>query len=240
MVGVKRLAVLILAATAVSWAAGTASAQEPTATPPPRTPTLLVFGLGPVYWPGVHDLDPSGSPFANELGRFHTWGFAVEFACQRRMARWGGVDVLVGGDLGVFANESNSEFRAFIHPFGGPVDGQITARGLFLTPSVRFVPGGTQNWRFALGAGAGWYDVDFTEILDGFFEGAELFSESSFGGYVSFGADRRLWVERPRWRLRLEAKVHFVDFGSTDRYAPGAGDLSGPINTLLFGFVWDR
>lgn len=208
--------------------------------PPPRTPTLLVFALGPVYWPGVHDLDPSASPFANELGRFHTWGLALEFAYQRRVARWGGVDVLLGGDLGLFSNTSNADFDAFIHPFGGSIDGRITSRGLFLTPSVRFVPGGTQHWRFSFGAGAGLYDVDFTEILDGFFEGAELFGETSFGGYLSFGADRRLWVERPRWRLRLETKVHFVDFGSTDRYAPGAGDLSGPINMLLIGFVWDK
>lgn len=231
---------LILAAVAALCAAGPASAADADPPPPPRTPNLLVFGLGPVYWPGVHDLDPSGSPYASELGRFHTWGFGLEFAYQRRVARPGGVDLLLGGDIGLFSNESSAEFDAYIYPFGGTVDGQLYSRGLFLTPSIRFVPGGTQHWRFSFGAGAGFYMVDFTELLDGFFEANELFSESSFGGYLSVGADRRLSQDRPRWRLRLETKVHFVDFGSADSYAPGAGDLTGPIDTLLIGFVWDR
>ena len=38
----------------------------------------------------------------------------------------------------------------------------------------------------------------------------------------------------------METKIHFVDFGSAERYASGAGDLTGPIHTLLIGFVWDK
>jgi hypothetical protein len=145
-----------------------ATAEETEPVKPPRTPSLWIFGLGPVYWDAVHDLDPAGSPFADQLGRFHSWGVAIEFAYQRRAARWGGVDLLVGGDLGFFINENSEDLDVLVLPFGETIDGDLLSRGLFLTPSVRLVAGSGRRARFLFGAGAGYYEVDFAELLEGY------------------------------------------------------------------------
>ncbi len=227
----------LIALTIVTCLGTTATLADPPNTA--RRPNLLIFGLGATYWPGAHDLDPAGSPFASELGRFHTWGFNFEFGYQRRVAQWGGTTVLVGGDFGVFGNENSRDLDVVLLPFGNTVDGSLLARGLYLTPSVRFVFSGSARWRFFAGAGLGYYEADIAQVLDDGFEADELTSESDLGGYLSLGFDRRLWSKRPNWRLRVETKTHFADFGATDRYAPGAGDLDGPIQTVTFGIVWD-
>jgi hypothetical protein len=110
---------------------------------------------------------------------------------------------------------------------------------LYLTPGIRVVPNSGGRVPFVVGAGLGFYNVDFTQLLEGGFEADQFFDEWALGGYLSAGVEVRPWKLRSRWRMRLEAKVHFVDFGSTDSYAPGAGDLTGPIHTTLIGFVWD-
>lgn len=203
-----------------------------------RSPNVFVFGLGPSYWPGVHDIDPSGSPFADQLGRFHTWGFDLELAYQRRVTRKPRFDLLVGGDFGLAGHDNSADLEIIILPSGKTIGGTLTARTLYLTPSVRFVFAGEGRWRFSVGAGAGYYEVDYAELFDDGFEAAELFSASTFGGYLSIGVDRRLWAEQSRWQLRLEQKIHFADFGSTETYAAGGGDLEGPISTLLIGLAY--
>jgi hypothetical protein len=35
--------------------------------------------------------------------------------------------------------------------------------------------------------------------------------------------------------LRLEDKVHYVDFGHLDHFTPGSGRLTGPINVITVG-----
>jgi hypothetical protein len=207
----------------------------------PHTPNLFVFSLGGSIWPELHDLDPSGSPFADDLGHFHTWGVAFEFAYQRRVARLGNVDVLIGGDLGLMSHENAVEPDFVLLPFGETLDGSLNANTLYLTPAVRFVVGDTERWRFLIGAGAGLYVAEFDEQPDEFYRGyddEELWDETALGGYLSAAADRRLWKKRPRMRLRIEAKTHFVDFGDTAPFAPGDGPLTGPAHSLLFGFVW--
>jgi hypothetical protein len=39
------------------------------------------------------------------------------------------------------------------------------------------------------------------------------------------------------WRVRLEDKIHLVNFGSLGSFSPGAGNLSGPINVIQVGVV---
>jgi hypothetical protein len=213
---------------------------EPPTTPEPRTPSTLAFGIGVSYWPDVHDLDPAQSPFADQLGLFHTWGFELELGYHRRVARTAGTDLMLGVDFGVLSHENSRDLDAILFPSGVVIDGTLAANVLFLTPSVRWVVAGSSKWRFFVGGGVGYYDVEFSQFLEDSFESDELFDESALGGYACAGFDRRLSAKSARWRLRIENKVHFVDFGSTDSYAPGAGELEGPISTILFAGVWNR
>lgn len=71
------------------------------------------------------------------------------------------------------------------------------------------------------------------------FETKRSLNRSAIGGYLSLGLDLAAfhtesgWV----WRLRLEDKVHLVNFGSLDSLSPGAGNLSGPVNAIQIGVV---
>jgi hypothetical protein len=208
--------------------------------PQPRTRHLFAVGLGPVYWSELHDQDPSTSPFAADLGRFHTWGFSLEFAYHYRAARWGGVDVMFGADMGFLSNENSQEIGYIVLPFGETFSGDLVSNVFFLTPGARFVIASTDRWRFNVGFGAGFYLAEFVEEWSYYYDydDNELWDETAFGGYISIGGDYRIWNNRPRWRMRFEYKTHFADFGDTAPFAPGSGDLTGPIQNLFIGFVW--
>lgn len=221
-------------------AAPNALAHDPVP-PQPRTRHLLALGLGPVYWPDLHDADPTGSSFVSDLGRFHTWGFSLEFAYQYRAAQWGSVDALFNIDMGILNNESSDRTDLVLPPYGGTFPDDLVANVLFLTPGARFVFANTERWRFHAGFGAGLYLAEFVEERSYYgydYEGRELWDETTLGGYLSLGGDYRVWTQRPRWRMRFEYKAHFADFGDTAPIAPGGGDLKGPIQTLFVGFVW--
>jgi len=231
--------VLLFVALAVAWSLPARADDE--ARKPAHTRNLFFFSLGGSMWPELHDLDPSDSPFADDLGRFHTWGIAFEFAYQRRVARIGDVDVLVGGDIGLMSHENAVEPDFILLPFNEELDGSLNANTLYLTPSVRFVVGDMERWRFMVGGGVGLYVAEFDEQIDEFYGWSgddELWDETALGGYLSAAADRPLWKKRMRWRFRVETKTHFVDFGDTGPFAPGAGPLKGPAHSVLFGFGW--
>lgn len=231
--------VVWLAILAVVLAVMPALADDPVP-PQPRTRHLIAFGLGPVYWPELHDQDPAASPFAADLGRFHTWGLSLEFAYQYRAARWGGVDALFSVDMGFLSNENSQDIDHIVLPFGDTFSGDLFSNVFFLTPGARFVFAHTDRWRISAGLGAGFYLAEFVEqwgyCCD--YDENELWDETTFGGYLSIGGDYRIWEHRPRWRMRFEHKTHFADFGDTAPFAPGGEDLTGPIQTLFIGFVW--
>jgi hypothetical protein len=233
--------VVCFAILAVVLAATPALADEP-APPQPQSRHLFAGGLGLVYWPELHDLDPSASPYADDLGRFHTWGFSLEFAYQYRAARWGDVDALFGVDMGFLSNENSQEIGLIVLPSGETLSDDLVSNVFFLTPGARFVFASTDRWRFSAGFGAGFYIADFSDYDNDwdcycYYDSDELWDETTFGGYLSIGGDYRIWPKRPRWRMRFEHKIHFVDFGDTAPFAPGSGDLTGPIQNLFIGFV---
>jgi hypothetical protein len=108
---------------------------------------------------------------------------------------------------------------------------------------------GQGRFKYFLGAGGGYYQFDLSESVNippptctsiaPCFETKRSVNTSAVGGYVSLGVDLAAfrtesgWV----WRLRLEDKIHLVNFGSLDTFAPGAGNLSGPINVIQIGVV---
>jgi hypothetical protein len=221
-----------------------AIADSPTSRQPP-TRHLIAAGLGAIYWPGLHDQDPSASPFAEDLGRFHTWGLSLEFAYQYRIGSGDGVDALVGIDMGFLSNENSREIDFIVLPSGETLSGDLFSSVFFLTPGARFVFGRTNRWRFSAGFGAGLYVAEFADFDDDWgcyydYDSNELWDDTTFGGYLSIGGDYRVWKNRPRWRMRFEHKIHFADFGDTAPFAPGSGALSGPIQDLFIGFVWQH
>ena len=108
---------------------------------------------------------------------------------------------------------------------------------------------GQGRFKYFLGAGGGYYQLDLSESdeiphptctnFGPCFETKRSLNKSAIGGYVSLGVD--LVAIRTEsgweWRVRLEDKVHLVNFGSLDSFSPGVGNLSGPINVIQIGVV---
>ena len=115
-------------------------------------------------------------------------------------------------------------------------------------PSIKFMMG-EGRFKYFLGAGGGYYQFDLTESdeiprppctnLGPWFETKRSLKRSTMGGYASLGVDFAVFQTESgwEWRLRLEDKIHLVNFGSLDRFSPGAGHLSGPINVIQVGVV---
>jgi hypothetical protein len=82
----------------------------------------------------------------------------------------------------------------------------------------------------------GYYLVDFVEQLSDGMVVDKYFDQGTIGGYLSGGLNIPLLRYNPdRLALCLEGKVHFVNFGNLGDFAPGAGDLTGPIYMLQLG-----
>ncbi len=122
-------------------------------------------------------------------------------------------------------------------PSGTRLRGELSARGLYLTPSVKLFSGEPRPWRFSLGGGAGYFLVDFSNNLEDGMTVDTYFRRERVGGYISAGADRILTRGSLGILLRLEAKAMFADFGSLGTFAPGAGSLSGPVFVLQAGIA---
>lgn len=186
--------------------------------------------LGGVYWEDLGEVEPTlGVAQPGDYGNFDAWGYNLEFGYHRRLRLRPNDELRAGLDLGVFFNENSESFDAVILPSGRTIEGRLNSRGLYLTPSVRWLFGSRPFYRWYLGAGAGYYELDFVEQVGGW-ETEEYFSSSTFGGYLSVGVVFRYFC--------LESKVHFVDFGDVGRLAPEAGDLTGPIYLFQFGWTF--
>jgi hypothetical protein len=193
---------------------------------------------GAVYWQNLgeleHTLSGSGSgPF----GAFREWGFNIEMGLHRLVTQWWGNDIQLGVDFGLFFNENERNFQVPVAPGLETVEIQLNSRGLYLTPSVRMLIGKYGSTRLFLGAGFGFYMVDFVEQLAGGDELYEFAEKETIGGYLSAGMGFPL-LPADRLLLRIEAKVHFVNFGDLGGFAPGAGDLKGPIYMFQAGLAF--
>jgi len=144
----------------------------------------------------------------------------------------------LGIDFGIFNNDNEKDFSVTVLPSGRRLKGSIDARTLYLTPSVRLLIEKKGYPRFLIGAGAGYYLVDFAELLSDGMEIDEHFEKDAIGGYLSLGVDFLSSNDSGGAALRFETKVHFVNFGDLGGIAPEAGDLKGPIYMFQIGITF--
>jgi len=175
---------------------------------------------GVMIWSDLKDLEPAAG------GGFDSVGFIVELAGHKHVTRWGPADILIGVDLGIFATQSD---------IPGNTE-NFTQRGLYLTPSMKFRFGERSRRYLNLGAGLGWYQVDFAELIcdhDNFnnivcIEITEPYDEFTLGGYLGitagFGGG-----------FIMGLKVHFANFGKVTGLGPDTGELNGPIYIFSLG-----
>jgi len=195
--------------------------------------------LGAVYWETMGEIEPafSGSD-PGEFGRFKELGYNIELAYHRLVTQWLGNDIQLGIDFGLFYNGNEKKFEVTLLPSGEKLKRGLNSRGLYLTPSVRMLIGRYGSPRLFVGAGLGFYLVDFVEQLSDGMEVDEYFGEEALGGYLSVGMGFPLSSPPDKLVLRFEAKVHFVNFGDLEQFAPGAGDLKGPIYIFQVGLTF--
>jgi len=175
---------------------------------------------------GVHDWSGLGDLQSADGGSFQSTG--VNFAAEWH---WYVTDfqrstLLVGGELGIFANDSNIQ----------GLTSEVTSRGMYVMPSLKLAFGRQRN--FYLDAGAGLYVVDFAELVcDDSVCGEidEIWEETKFAGYLGMSADLRI---SQRWAVALAAKVHFVNFGSAGGLGPESQKLDGPIYMFQVGVAF--
>jgi hypothetical protein len=196
--------------------------------------------LGASYWSNLGDIQPLSSVvIPDRYGEIKEWGYGIEGGYHRLVGRWFGHDVRIGVDMGFYYHENEKEYQVVILPSGRTLDGEIVARGFYLTPSLRWVFGAKDSTRLLLGAGIGYYRVDFVEQLDDGTSSDSFFENDTVGGYLSVGLGIPLIGSKPEALvLTFEGKVHYADFGDLGEFAPGAGDLKGPIYMFQVGLTF--
>lgn len=186
---------------------------------------------------GYHNWDDLAKLSPDAGGSFDSGGYNLGAAFHWKTGRWGNGDVLSGIDFALFTNDSNIP-NSF---------GDLIARGLYITPSVKLVFDGAISPRYALDFGLGYYLVDIADLKifsgGGYFE-RELWEASAFGGYVGASVDFPSESSNGRSGFSLSAKIHFFDLGKvsdqggTNTLGSDAGSLSGPVTMLQLGYFW--
>ena len=230
-------ALLIAAGSAGLWSA-LAVAQDQDIGEGRRARFAITAGLG--GWDDLHELRPQ-SP-----GQFDGVGFVIDFAAHWRMKQGGSNDLLLGFDVGGFSHDSN-----VFH-----VREDVTSRGLYLTPSVKWQFGSSGRLRHSLDVGVGYYLVDITEVDTSRYYGyyccywyseEQLWEDTSLGGYIGATFDFGRAARRQGGGFTMGAKIHWLDLGtvrdeqrfrSADTLGPNAGRLRGPIYSVQFGYAF--
>jgi hypothetical protein len=230
---------------------GEVAADSNKALPPPKewyeepTKNLFTLGLGLAIWPSLGNKElGTTTATANSPAQASSAAFAIETAYHRHLAHWERGDLYLGGEFGafIFGKQGSGDTTQ------SSTTGDIEPRVWYAGPSIKFMMG-QGRLKYFLGAGGGYYKLDLSESvfipaptctsIAPCFETNRSLNTSAMGGYISLGIDLAAvhtesgWV----WRLRLEDKIHLVNFGSLDSFAPGAGNLSGPINVIQIGVV---
>lgn len=218
---------------------------EPVPTPPlpeyPLMKNLFALTLGAAYWPS---LDNKTLTAASSHPKLSSFGIALSGAYHRHVVHWPAVDLYLGAEIGLFNFDNTSESTPSNQPITGDLDGRVW----YVGPSFKFMMA-KRPFTYYVGGGGGYYEVSITESnelprsactrLGPCFNTVNSLHRSTFGGFVSLGAELILFMTQSgsQWRLRLEDQIHIVNFGSIESFAPGAGNLSGPINVLQIGLV---
>lgn len=174
--------------------------------------------VGITNWDSVADLEPANG------GGFDSDGNSLEFSLHFVVwaTRYG--DLLFGGDIGLFRNAG----AGYI-----PELTTLSARGFYLTPSLKWRLGQYGHLRTHLEAGAGYYKIDLADA--DYFGGDEIWKERTLGGYLGLSFDFPFSIAYLEPTVGL--KVHYFDAGAAGGIGPDAGDVTGPVYTLQFGFA---
>jgi hypothetical protein len=214
-----------------------------------RKPTknLFTLALGGALWPSLSNTD-FGTSGTTGSGHVSSVGFAFETAYHRHMAHWERGDLYLGAEFGGFIFNNDNSGNTSQSSTGQPIQGALDARVFYTGPSIKFMMG-EGRFKYFLGAGGGYYHLDLTESdevprppctnFGPCFQTNRSLNKGTIGGYVSLGVDLIAFDTQSgwNWRVRLEDKIHLVNFGSLDSFSPGAGNLSGPINVIQVGVV---
>lgn len=195
----------------------------------------LEASIGIQDFGALSDLRPAAG------GRFRKGGLGLGGSAHWTMRESERADLLLGVDLYTFSNDST-----VFH-----VANDVQFRALQLTPSIRFSFDSGAGPRYLLGFGVGYYEADITELSNywwGLQSERELWRDSSPGGYISFDIDFPRRKHETGHGFFMSVRLHSVDFGrvSDERFAgagtgtlgTNAGDLSGPLTVLHFGYQW--
>lgn len=211
---------------------------------------LATLALGAALWPSLGNKEFGTTSASTQPGHVSSGGLAFETAYHRRIAHWELGNLYLGADFGGFTFDNKDSEETTQPSTGQPIKGDLDARVWYAGPSIKFMMG-EGRFKYFLGAGGGYYRLDLTESdeiprptctnlgLLPCFETKRSLNRSAVGGYASLGVDLAAFQTESgwEWRLRLEDKIHLVNFGSLDRFSPGAGHLSGPINVIQVGVV---
>ena len=183
---------------------------------PGRVRVAGVAGI--TKWDSVADLEIANG------GSFDSEGINLEFSLHTVVwaTRYG--DLLFGGDIGVFSNPG----AGYI-----PELTTLSAQSFYLTPSLKWRFGQYAHFRTHLEAGAGYYKIELAEA--DYFGGDEFWKERTLGGYLGLSFDFPFSIAYLEPTVGL--KVHFFDAGAAGGLGPDAGDVTGPVYMLQFGFA---
>jgi hypothetical protein len=211
------------------------------------TTNLFTVALGGALWPSLGNTD-FGTSRTTGSGHMSSLGLAVETAYHRHMAHWERGDLYLGAEFGAFIFSNHSSVDTTQPSGGQPTKGDLDASVFYAGPSLKFMMG-EGRLKYFLGAGGGYYYLSLSESNEiprppctnfgPCSQTTHSLNKGTIGGYVSLGVDLIAFDTQTgwNWRVRLEDKIHFVNFGSLDSFSPGAGNLSGPINVIQVGVV---
>jgi hypothetical protein len=209
---------------------------------------LLTLALGGALWPSLGNKEFGTTSASTQPGHVSSGGLAFETAYHRHIAHWELGNLYLGAEFGAFMFDNKDSVETTQPSTGQPIKGDLDARVWYAGPSIKFMMG-EGRFKYFLGAGGGYYQLDLTESdeiprppctnFGPCFETKRSLNRSAIGGYGSLGVDLAVFHTESglEWRLRLEDKIHLVNFGSVDTFSPGAGHLSGPVNVIQIGVV---
>ncbi len=214
--------------------------QAPATASAAKKLNFYTFLAGTSYWERLRGSRPTlPAAAAASAGRFKPLGYNLELSYHRRAAAQADRELRFGFDLGLFYTENEKQFDAVIIPSGRTIKGSVNCRGLYLTPSVRWLAGRAGGLRLSVGAGLGYYLADLAAQLSDGMVVESYFRKGTFGGYLSAGLNVPLSGRRPDGAAFIaEAKVHFFNFGGLGSAAQSGGDLAGPMYLFQTGFTY--
>jgi hypothetical protein len=190
---------------------------------------------------GIHSFGALSDLRPAAGGDFRNGGLGLGGSAHWVMRESEGADLMLGLDFYAFGNDSN-----VFH-----VANDVQFRAMQLTPSIRFSFDRGSGPRYLLGLGVGYYEADITELSTywwGLQTERELWRDSSAGGYISLDIDFPRHRQRKPHGFFMSLRIHSIDFGrvgderpfgpGSGTLGPDAGDLSGPLTVLHFGYQW--